>query len=970
MNKIIDFRLFPDVEGYSNYDSINKEMTKNTNIPFLRAYNDCPQKNILLLGQGSLGKSTSLRIFEADRLCCGIACCLYECKNISNDIIKEIEKKVISRVIKILIFDAYDELRVTEKNAFFELIKKVNETDIQVIISSRYDMRYEKDGISNRIFDDYYSINMYEFSFDQLDSIVSPKISRYGGYFRLLRNTMLLSMHRELEREELLGSLADSIKTETEFIKEYLSRVYFSKMGKMPLDSYLRSLGEYVHNQREKPNGRRDEIEIPAPLKHIFFYKEGLNGEPSPFLEAFQIKLLNYLHASYITHCFISKYDDAVESPALDYAAYILSMPSTVVNSEVIYYFGQLLSLDKDGGKYFARICPLKSNPNIRYENLLCLMLGYNNDIAEDIPGMIDFYHSDMKYDYHKYSHACERIRVLRANSVTEVKFAHNPMPCLEKIEIENDIFYSKDNCLIRKDSNELFIGTGERIPDGVTNIREYAYSHSNIKRIVLPPSVATVDRYAFVCCDRLESVELGEGVARVEKYAFYKCRAIKRLTIKYNNLQTPLFYYDKEAFAETTGLTEARIPTRFIEYLHDIAPETITTLAFTQGYEDGKICPLNICEAMDTGRWSSVRELIIGADMQEISDEAFMHLGNRLETITVEDGCENFYSVNNCLISRKDQGLLLGCKNSVIPTEGVKKIYRYAFSRCVELEKIIIPKQIECIGDHAFELCKGLCGVVFKPKNLYVEPNAFTGCTRKLETVEVDDIESWFNYRFDLSAVTDSKAVNPLLYATKFIVGGKKTEDLVVPNISEIGIRAFNYTRSIKTVYIPPTVKRIGEFAFAECPNLSAVYIDNLAAWCNIDFINYSSNPLPSGPILYLADEPLYDLVIGEDIPVIKRGAFIQYNHLRSLTLNANNITIEWSAFAKCRGFKRVIMSGTDYNINPGAFRGCDLSVSFPGTKRCWIEKYSELMGISTVDCSDGRLIFTSPERFIEPIR
>lgn len=97
---------------------------------------------------------------------------------------------------------------------------------------------------------------------------------------------------------------------------------------------------------------------------------------------------------------------------------------------------------------------------------------------------------------------------------------------------------------------------------------------------------------------------------------------------------------------------------------------------------------------------------IIIPRTITAISFDMLQQLGvtDAIETITVEEGNPFYHSAGNCLIETRTGTLILGCKNSVIPTDGsVSKIGRLAFNGCQALRKLIIPEGIEEIGYMAF---------------------------------------------------------------------------------------------------------------------------------------------------------------------------------------------------------------------------------------------------------------------------
>lgn len=58
-------------------------------------------------------------------------------------------------------------------------------------------------------------------------------------------------------------------------------------------------------------------------------------------------------------------------------------------------------------------------------------------------------------------------------------------------------------------------------IPDGVTTVRSYAFSWSNLSSITFPGSVTLLDSYAFAYCDSLSSVIMPDNIGSIDLTAF-----------------------------------------------------------------------------------------------------------------------------------------------------------------------------------------------------------------------------------------------------------------------------------------------------------------------------------------------------------------------------------------------------------------------------------------------------------------
>lgn len=108
----------------------------------------------------------------------------------------------------------------------------------------------------------------------------------------------------------------------------------------------------------------------------------------------------------------------------------------------------------------------------------------------------------------------------------------------------------------------------------------------------------------------------------------------------------------------------------------------------------------------------------------------------------------------------------------------------------------------------------------------------------------------------------------------------------IIGEGVTSIGDRAFSYHSQITSVSIPRSVTTIGADAFRECPKLKYIYINDLTAWCKIDFANNNSNPAKFVYDFYINDEPVTHLVIPKGITTIKDYAFYGCYCFYSITI------------------------------------------------------------------------------------
>ena len=156
----------------------------------------------------------------------------------------------------------------------------------------------------------------------------------------------------------------------------------------------------------------------------------------------------------------------------------------------------------------------------------------------------------------------------------------------------------------------------------------------------------------------------------------------------------------------------------------------------------------------------------------------------------------------------------------------------------------------------------------------------------------------------------------------------GSYAGDIVIPEeiiyrersikVTAIDKSAFGWCPNLTSVSIPNTVKTIGDYAFyndnltsltigsgvtfignsafSNC-TIDSVFISDIAAWCNIDFSEYGSQPRSS---LYLNGELLSNLIIPEGVTAIGCNAFYGCP-IENVTIPNSVTTIGDHAFYDC---------------------------------------------------------------------
>lgn len=238
---------------------------------------------------------------------------------------------------------------------------------------------------------------------------------------------------------------------------------------------------------------------------------------------------------------------------------------------------------------------------------------------------------------------------------------------------------------------------------------------------------------------------------------------------------------------------------------------------------------------------------------------------------------------------------------------------------------EVVIPEAIQGlpvtrIGEMAFESCYYMSGITIPKTIKSIGGAAFDNCYGSLVAVHISDMSAWCRMVFEDGWGTTNplSCVNAYLY-----LNGEKVTDVVIPEgVSSINEHVFEYYRGMESISIPKSVTSIGWSAFNGCENLKEVYISDMLAWYDIDFINENSNPMCNGADLYLEGEKIKDLVIPVNVTSIKDYTFEGCTSLERVSVHKNVTGINYAAFRDCTNLKSVYIDdlsawcGIDFGV------------------------------------------------------
>ncbi len=356
---------------------------------------------------------------------------------------------------------------------------------------------------------------------------------------------------------------------------------------------------------------------------------------------------------------------------------------------------------------------------------------------------------------------------------------------------------------------------TSITIPDSLTEIGDRAFdSCRSITSITIPDSVTEIDDWAFCDCSGLTSITIPDSVTKIGEGAFYGCTGLASVTIP-----DSVTKIDKCAFEDCSGLTSVTIPDS-VTKIGAWAFCGCTGLTSVTIPDSVTI----ICDCAFRG-CSSLTSVTIPDSVKKIGESAFEYC-RRLKSVTISDSVTEigglaFSECKGLIYNEYDNALYLGNDNNPylvlikakdrsivnnVVNDRTKIIYHGAFSDCRRLKSITIPDSVTEIGNWTFDGCTGLTSITIPDSVTKIGWSAFSGCS-SLTSVTIPDgvtkIGDWaFLYCTGLTSVT------------------------IPDGVTKIGKSAFEDCRRLKSVTIPESVTEIGEDAFSGCKLLKTVVL------------------------------------------------------------------------------------------------------------------------------------------------
>lgn len=379
-------------------------------------------------------------------------------------------------------------------------------------------------------------------------------------------------------------------------------------------------------------------------------------------------------------------------------------------------------------------------------------------------------------------------------------------------------------------------------------------HRQEKLVNISLPKTLRYIGNYAFAYLPSMQYIEIPENVTTMGNSIFYDSNNLK--TIKINAVTPPMV-----GSFSGTDKRKVYVPDGSLHAYRSANPWTDCVLVGGEGTS------------------VSIAHVTAGELGHVILDEAtYLQEVNKL---TIVSG-----NLNN-----DDWKTLKSMTNLVeldISGMAVTSIPSSAFSNKWGLEKIVLPKKLETIGNSAFS-GTGIKEIELSESLTTLDSHAFQNCT-SLVSIKIPD------------------KITKISYGT--FEGCSNLQFVSFPStLTLIEERAF-YETDLSEIDIPGSVENIKENAFCRNENLKKVTFNEGL----VKIESYS----------FLGCKSIESIVFPSTLRTIGYSGFQDCTNLKQISLNEGLVCIESEAFSRCSGLTDIVLPSTLEYCKGGAFNGC----------------------------------------------
>lgn len=270
----------------------------------------------------------------------------------------------------------------------------------------------------------------------------------------------------------------------------------------------------------------------------------------------------------------------------------------------------------------------------------------------------------------------------------------------------------TNEGILIRKYIGESEVCVIPEVIDGieVKRIFKSAFMNSNIRSVIIPNSVTSIEYQAFQGCQQLSYVTIPNGVIKIESSAFWDCKNLKSIY-----LPASLTFVGTNVFANCVNLHSIYYGGSIEEWCE------LNCGVFSSSSNNHFYCK------GETQKWEEVTSITIPNTLTKISRDQFNGF-DHVKSFVIPN---TITSIESSAFSYCE-----GITSLEIP-DSVTSIGTFAFYSCSNLENITLPKNLNSIENYTFSDCANLKSILIPRNTTKIGEGAFENCN-KLEFIVI----------------------------------------------------------------------------------------------------------------------------------------------------------------------------------------------------------------------------------------
>ena len=483
-------------------------------------------------------------------------------------------------------------------------------------------------------------------------------------------------------------------------------------------------------------------------------------------------------------------------------------------------------------------------------------------------------------------------------------------------------------------------------LPDTITKIQSYGISNCDaIKTLRLPEGLTALESYAINGCDMVKSLELPESMTSIANSAIYRCSALKELTIN-GSLAVP-----SKAVNYCTNLNRV------------VFGDGVTSIAQYAVYQanlNSIVIPKTVQEVSDnafnnySSYFNSINKALVECCYETAGEEYAKTNKIRYKliddgiTIPVDDGSGNIYvSATSGKITGADLGVKSVDINGTFDGVTITSVGNASFRYCTGLTEAYFDENVREFEDGCFANCSSLNKITIMCKDANVQnnllsgsPNAVVYCTSGSTVEEYCKsynrsyvcVDGEYMYEVDGGFIQVDLSRGEIVGFSGTPTAVEIPEEIKGVSIVGVAKNAFKDCTSLKSLTLPDTVKKIGDYAFSGCNYMVLTALPKSVesigerAFYSCSGIKISEIPdsVSSIGAYAFANSGIESMYIGTGIDVLPEYVFYNCDRLRSVKVT-NTSSISSYVFYDCDLLESVEFSDNIESIGDYAFAYCE---------------------------------------------